>query len=148
MYKSSCTCEILHRTPLIHRVDFGPDRFPIVDTFLPFGTKWFWALYLCMLDPADTYRALWNTTINCVPSSKVTITYNMSEKNDSSCLYRPDKESRRDTGMKPTGLKTDIFCCSMMLLCFLEVEFTFTLSWMSIYNCILKTNILYRNTAV
>lgn len=38
-------------------LDWIPVSSCIVDIFLPFGTQWFWALYLCMLDPADTYCA-------------------------------------------------------------------------------------------
>lgn len=59
MYETSCTCEILHRTPHVHRLNSGLDYHSscVMDIFLPFGTQWFWALYLCMLDPADTYCA-------------------------------------------------------------------------------------------
>lgn len=59
MYETSCTCEILHRTPHVHCLNSGLDYHSscVMDIFLPFGTQWFWALYLCMLDPADTYCA-------------------------------------------------------------------------------------------
>lgn len=62
MYETSCTCEILHWTPHVHRLKLWTGSpTPAASWtffFLPFGTQWFWALYLCMLDPADTYCAL------------------------------------------------------------------------------------------
>ncbi len=60
MYETSCTCEILHRTPHVHCLNSGLDL-PLKlhhGYFLPFWTRWFWALYLRMMDPADTYCAL------------------------------------------------------------------------------------------
>lgn len=67
MYETSCTCEILHRTPHVHCLKPWTGSRPWLIIFYfcfnlplffkPFGTQWFWALWLCMLDPAVTYCA-------------------------------------------------------------------------------------------
>lgn len=44
-------------TYIVWTLDWITNSSCVMDIFLPFGTQWFWALYLCMLDPADTYCA-------------------------------------------------------------------------------------------
>lgn len=72
MYETSCTCEILHRAPHVHRVNFGlDDHSSCINTFfyLYFCLSFFSVhhlghngfelyTYLCMLDSADTYCTL------------------------------------------------------------------------------------------
>lgn len=89
MYKSSCTCEILHRTPLVRRVAFGLDNRSIVDALLRFyhlepnGFELYTCACWTLLIPTVL---CWNQNKLCT-GSKVTIAYNMSGKKNTLLIY-------------------------------------------------------------
>lgn len=99
--------------------------------FLPFGTQWFWALYLCMLDPAYTYCALFKPEetvyrffsflLTCCMSDKFNILRSLfiytSQIHNLEGVLAWNREGKKEISnnvlVSLTSLR--LFCCSIKL---------------------------------